>query len=147
MAKMTFTGFNVEDKLEKLETGFRREVTHKVLWAGSKVLEKEMKNAISQNHHVITGSMRDSVAATEIVEDLDSSSVEVFTQGIDSRGVSNEMKNKIINYGFYNKAAHSFRKQTDPYLRKLRKRLEPRLQAVMSEQFSICMEEAGLKEE
>lgn len=143
MAKQTYSGFDFETKLQALETGIRRQVTRDMLSAGAKVLVKEMQNAIGQSHHVVSGDMRASVAPTEIEEGPDGASIEVYTQGTDSRGVRNEMKNVIISQGYYYKGARSKRKK-DPYLKGLRKRIEPRVQAVMNEQMRISLKKLGL---
>jgi len=146
MARMTYTGFDyVEGKLRELDTQFNREITRKVLWAGAKVLEKEMRGAIAQNHHVVSGDMQRSVSMSEIHEDPEMSWVEVYTQGYDRRGVSNELKNMIINKGYYNvSTGRKFKK--DPYLQKLRKRIAPRLISVMNYQFQLSLKELGITE-
>lgn len=144
MAKMEYSGFEfVEDKLKKLDENFRRDVTRKALWAGAKVIEKEMKSAIGQGHHIVSGDMQRSVAQTEIHEGMEESWVEVYTQGSDSRGVSNEMKNVIINKGYYNKGTGATHKK-DPYLQKMRKRIEPRIVSVMNYQVQLTLQELGL---
>lgn len=146
MAKMTYSGFDyIENGLRNLEGNFSREVTRKVLYAGAKVLEKEMKGAIAENHHVISGDMMRSVAQTEIHEGAEESWVEVYAQGTDSRGVSNEMKNVIINRGYYHKGTGATHKK-DPYIQKMRKRIEPRILSVMNYQYQLTMKELGLTE-
>ena len=99
MAKMTYSDFALEEKLRNLESNFRREVTRDCLWAGAKVIEKEMRGEIEKRHSV-SGDMARSVAQTPIQEGVDESSVEVYTQGYDSRGVSNAKKAFVINYGY-----------------------------------------------
>ena len=71
----------------------------------SKVLVKEIQNAMDANHHVLhnqPGYMKSSVAAGQVWEDIDGTSINVWPQGDDPRGASNEMKLKIIEYGYYN---------------------------------------------
>lgn len=145
MAKMIYSDFALEEKLRQLEGNFRREVTKKVIWAGAKVLEKEMKDTIEARHHVVSGDMQRSVAMSEIKEGIDEVSVEVYTQGRDSRGVSNEMKNEIINKGYYHRGTGAKHKK-DPYLKDMRKRIEPRIQSVMSYQMELTLKELGITE-
>ena len=144
MAKMEFSDFSLEEKLRNLEGNFRREVTRKVLWAGAKVVEKEMRGEIEKRHKV-SGDLARSVQQTEIQEGIDESSVEIYTQGYDSRGVSNPMKNVIITQGYYHVRSGKTRKK-DPYLKNMRKRIEPRLNSVMNYQMELTLKELGLKD-
>lgn len=144
MAKMEFSDFSLEEKLRNLEGNFRREVTRKVLWAGAKVVEKEMRGEIEKRHKV-SGDLARSVKQTEIQEGIDESSVEIYTQGYDSRGVSNPMKNVIITQGYYHVRSGKARKK-DPYLKNMRKRIEPRLNSVMNYQMELTLKELGLKD-
>ena len=144
MAKMTYSNFALEDKLKNLEHNFRREVTRKVLWAGAKVVEKEMRGEIEKKHKV-SGDLARSVKQTEIQEGIDESSVEIYTQGYDSRGVSNPMKNVIITQGYYHVRTGKARKK-DPYLKNMRKRIEPRLNSVMNYQRELTLKELGLND-
>lgn len=144
MAKMEFSNFSLEEKLRNLEGNFRREVTRKVLWAGAKVVEKEMRGEIEKRHKV-SGDLARSVQQTEIQEGIDESSVEIYTQGYDSRGVSNPMKNVIITQGYYHVRSGKARKK-DPYLKNMRKRIEPRLNSVMNYQMELTLKELGLKD-
>lgn len=142
MAKMTYSDFAMEKKLQSLESNFRREVTRKVLWAGAKVVEKEMRGEIEKRHKV-SGDLARSVQQTEIQEGVEESSVEIYTQGYDSRGVSNPMKNVIITQGYYHVSSGKKRKK-DPYLKEMRKRIEPRLNSVMSYQANLTLKELGI---
>ena len=144
MAKMEFSNFSLEEKLRNLEGNFRREVTRKVLWAGAKVVEKEMRGEIEKRHKV-SGDLARSVQQTEIQEGIDESSVEIYTQGYDSRVVSNPMKNVIITQGYYHVRSGKARKK-DPYLKNMRKRIEPRLNSVMNYQMELTLKELGLKD-
>lgn len=141
---MEFSNFSLEEKLRNLEGNFRREVTRKVLWAGAKVVEKEMRGEIEKRHKV-SGDLARSVQQTEIQEGIDESSVEIYTQGYDSRGVSNPMKNVIITQGYYHVRSGKARKK-DPYLKNMRKRIEPRLNSVMNYQMELTLKELGLKD-
>ena len=139
MAQFIVDDFH-KDMLDALDFATVREIRKKVVWAGAKVVEKEMSNYIASNHH-ISGDMEKSVAQGPIHEDIDSTWVAVWPQGMDSRGVYNEMKHKIINTGYYNTFTGKSHRQKDPYVRKMRKQLEPRIRAVMEQQFKICMDE------
>lgn len=145
MARMQYSDFALERKLDMLEHDFRRQVTEKVLWAGGKVLVKEMRNAIEESHHVVNRYMKDSVEMSEVHTDIDYSYIDVATEGTDPRGVSNAMKNKIINYGYYNEGT-GVRYDKDPYLKRLRKRVEPRLNSVMTYQMELTLKELGIIE-
>ena len=144
MAKMTYSDFAMEKKLQSLESNFRREVTRKVLWAGAKVVEKEMRAEIDKKHS-LSGDLAKSVKQTEIQEGVEESSVEIYTQGYDSRGVSNPMKNVIITQGYYHVSSGKKRKK-DPYLKEMLKRIEPRLNSVMSYQANLTLKELGIIE-
>ena len=137
--------FEIDDfhrtALDAMDPQTMREIRKKVLWAGAKVLEKETKMAIESHHHVISGDMMRSVAQTAVHEDIDGTWVEVYPQGTDSRGVVNEMKNKIINTGYYNKATGWRINHKDPYVKDMRERVTPRILAVMEKQFELCMED------
>jgi hypothetical protein len=142
MAKQLYYGFEFEKKLDQLAGALRVDVTRELLEAGAKVVAKEMQQAIHDNHK-ISGDMMRSVAPTEVHMDVDFSSIEVYTQGTDSRGVKNEMKNVIISQGYYYRGVQNKRKP-DQYLKGMRKRVEPRVQAVMSEQMRISLQKYGI---
>ena len=129
-----------KDALDALTPEVCREVRRKCVWAGAKVIEKEMKIYVEANHR-ITGDMAASISQGDIHEDVDSTWVEVWPQGHDSRGVLNEMKNKFINKGYYSIFTGEKHRAVDPYVRKMRERLAPRIMSVMQRQFEICMEE------
>lgn len=139
MAQFIIEDFH-RDALDALDPGTVRSIRKKVVWAGARVVEKEMAGYIEQNHRV-SGDMARSVTQGPVHEDIDSTWVEVWPQDADSRGVYNEMKHKIIITGYYNVfTGKSFRRK-DPYVAKMRKRLEPRIMAVMEQQFTLCMDE------
>ena len=138
MAKFIIEDFH-KTELDQLDTQKVREIRKKVLWAGAKVVEKETRAYIYDEHRE-SGDLAKSVAQTDIHEDLDSTWVEIYPQGYDSRGVSNELKNKIIIDGYYSKGTGT-KKIKDPYVKKLRERLEPRILSVMEYQFNLCMDE------
>ena len=140
MAKMIVEDFH-KDELDALEPGVVREIVKKCLWAGAKVVEKEMKNTIEQRHHVVHGYMRDAVSQTEVYEDLDRSYVDIYPQGTDPRGVVNEMKNKIIVNGYYDIVTEKSSRKKDPYIQKMSKEIAPRVRSVMNYQFNLCMDE------
>ena len=136
--------FEVDDSvltgLEKLTPAVAREIRRKCVIAGAKVVEKEMKNTIEARKHVVNKWMRDSVGMGVLHEDIDRVWVEVYPQGTDPRGVENEMKNEIINRGYYNK--NTGRKiRRDPYVKELKKKIEPKVTAVMQYQYDLCMKE------
>ena len=74
-------------------------VAKKMLNAGAKECEKAQKAAIEAHGHVDTGSMRDNVKPTKIIESGDSLSTNIYPQGTDAKGTSNAMKAFILHYG------------------------------------------------
>ena len=140
MAKMVVEDFH-KNEIDALDSNTVRSIMKKCLWAGAKVVEKEMQQTIEANHHVVTGSMKNAVAQGDIHEDIDGCYVEIYPQGTDPRGVSNEMKNKIINTGYYNVATGRGIRKKDPYIRKMTKNVAPKVRAVMEYQFKLCMDE------
>ena len=122
------------DAMEKLETNLHRRVVRDMLYAGGKVLEKEMRQTIEERKHVRSGDMRDSVGAGEISLSLDESSIEVWPQGFDRMGISNEEKMRYIIDGRHHQ-------KKDDFMKKARKRIEPRLQAVMAYQMDLSLKE------
>lgn len=137
--------FVVEDfhktALDALDPHTVREIRKKVLWAGAKVVEREMAATIQAKHHVVSGDMMRSVKMGEIHEDIDATWVDVYPQGTDHRGVENQMKAKIIITGYYDRATGKSRRKKDNYLAGMRKKVAPRVRAVMEQQFNMCMEE------
>ena len=87
--------------LDKLDNDTNRKIRREMVRNGAKVLQKEMQLATEARHHVVNHWMKDSIAAGEVHEDIDGVSIEVYPQGEDPRGVSNEMKMQIINHGYY----------------------------------------------
>lgn len=140
MARLIVEDFH-KTELDQLEPQVVREIVKKCLWAGAKVVEKEMKNTIEQRHHVVHGYMRDSVSQTDVHEDLDRSYVDIYPQGTDPRGVSNELKNKIIINGYYNVVTGKSKRKKDNYINSLTKQITPRVLSVMEYQFNLCIEE------
>jgi len=141
---MTVAQFIVEDfhknTLDSLDPETVRQIRRKVLFAGAKVIEKETQTYIYDEHRM-SGDMSRSVKQSDIHEDIDGIWVEIYPQGSDRRGVSNEMKNKIIIIGYNSRASGKSTRIKDPYVKKLRDRVEPRVLAVMEYQFNLCMEE------
>ena len=131
-----------KSQLDALDENTRREIRHKMVENGAKVLVKEMQATIEARHHVVNRYMLNSVAPGEVKDDIDGTSIEVWPQEYDPRGVSNEMKAKYIIYGRRNIATDRKMNKTDNFLNSaFRKRCEPRILAVMNETFRICMEE------
>jgi len=133
---------NYSSTLDRLDDATMRRIRREMVENGAKVLVKEMQGDIDSRHHVVNHWMRDSVAPGKVHEDLGSTSIDVYPQGSDPRGVSNEMKLQIINYGYYNKDTGWRVKKKDYFLNdKFRKRCEPRILAVMNATFAKCIEE------
>ena len=142
MAKWIVENEYQKTTLEKLDEQTQRRIQHKMLENGAKVLVKEMQKTIEARHHVVNSWMKDSVAATKVIEDVDSMSIDVYPQGSDPRGVKNEMKAKIINYGYYNRDTGYRIKKKDFFLNeKFRKKCEPHINGVMNYTLQLCIEE------
>ena len=139
LAKFIIEDFHKEG-LEALTPEKMREVVRKCLLAGAKVVQKETQNYIYSTHSV-TRQMGNSVKPDQVHEDIDSSWVEVYPQGNDSRGASNEMKAHIIVNGYYNRESGRSKRKKDNFIPKIRKRVEPRIRSVMEYQFDLCMKE------
>jgi len=132
--------------LEALDDATMRRIRRQMVENGAKVLLKELPNTIEQRHHVVSGALKGSVGVGKIYEDLDGTSIDVYPQGDDPRGVNNEMKLKIINYGFYHSASGKRQYKKDFFLgEKFRKKCEPRIRGVMMETLRLCMEELNNK--
>lgn len=128
--------------LDALDDATQRRIRREMVENGAKVLQKEIQATIETKHHVRSGNMKNAVAPGKVYEDVDSTSIEVWPQGDDPRGVNNEMKLKIINYGFYHVASGKRQKKTDYFLNEsFRKKCEPRILAVMNATFAKCMDE------
>lgn len=128
--------------LDALDDAKRREIRRKMVENGAKVLVKEMQSTIENRRHVISGAMMRGVAPGEIKEDLDGTSISVWPQGYDGRGVSNETKAKSIINGRHSAFSGRKTSKKDNFLNNaFRQKCEPRIFAVMNETFRICMEE------
>ena len=128
--------------LEKLDDTTQRRIRREMVENAAKVLVKEMQASIEGNHHVINRYMKDAVAPGPVYEDIDGTSIEVWPQGDDPRGVSNEMKLKIIEYGYYDSFSGRRHKKIDYFLNdSFRKKCEPRILAVMNATLAHCIDE------
>lgn len=97
MAKQSFTGFEiVERQMAKLSRGTVRRLVE----AGAKALVESTKESVKTHHHIVTGSMEQSVKPGQYHETLEGGWMEVYPQGEDSRGVDNAKKAFVINYGY-----------------------------------------------
>lgn len=131
-----------KDIFDKLDPATMRRIRKKMLEDGSKVLQKEMKKVIEEKGHVVSRDMMNSVTAGPVREDVDGSSIEVYPQGYDRRGVSNEMKAKLIINGYYHVASSRSQRKKDNFLdKKFRDKCAPRIVSVMNYSFSLLMEE------
>ena len=141
MAKWIVENENAKTVLDKLDDAKQREIRRKMVENASKVLIKEIQKATVERHHVVHGWMKSSVAAGRVYEDIDGTSIDVYPQGNDPRGVSNEMKMQMINYGYHNVATGNKFKKDNFLNDKFRKKCEPHIRGVMNYTLSLCMEE------
>ena len=131
-----------ENVLDRLTPDVQRKIRMEMVKNGANVLQKEIQAEMDKKHHVRSGAMKSSVAVGPVYEDVDGTSVDVWPQGNDSRGVSNEMKLHIIEYGYYNSFTGVKHKKQDFFLNdRFRKRCAPRIVAVMQATLSKCMDE------
>ena len=142
MAKWIYDDSNTKTVLDKLDGQTQRNIRRKMVENGSKVLVKEMQAEMEARHHVRHGWMKQSVAAGPVYEDVDGTSVEVYPQGNDPRGVSNMMKLQMITHGYYNVDTGKAHRKKDNFIgTKFRKKCEPRIKSVMDYTLSLCMDE------
>ena len=133
---------NYKSALDQLDDALVRDIRREMVENAAKVLKTEMMATIEANHHVVSGGMKDSVAPSKVYEDLDCTCIDVYPQGTDPRGVNNEMKLQIINYGYYNRDTGWRVKKKDYFLNdRFRKKCEPRILAVMNATFAKRMDE------
>ena len=142
MAKWIVEGEHSKTVLEKLDSTKQREIRRKMVENASKVLIKEIKKEIGARHHVVHGWLQESVAAGPVQEDVDGTSIEVYPQGTDPRGVSNAMKLQIITTGYYHVATGRSSRKKDNFLNKqFRERCAPHINGVMNYTLELCMQE------
>jgi len=135
-----------QDRLSRLEKDIRGRIAREMLTAGAEVIARNTAAEIRARGHIRTGDMLESLRATEIREGLDGMQLYVYTQDEDRHGVRNEMKNVIINYGYYQKrSGRNVRK--DPFVKRVRDRSEREVHEAMEAAYTRGLREAGLTEE
>lgn len=143
MASLTIDVDGFGDQLEKLADDMRRRTAKRMLTAGAEVLTEADKAEIIRGRHVRTGEMLESVRMTEIREGLDGAYTYVYAQGEDSRGVRNEMKNQIINQGYWRKKGRrNVRK--DAYVARVQRDAEEKVRQAMEAAYEAETEASGL---
>ena len=96
MARVSYSGFEaIEGVIRTLD----RDTIRRLVMAGAEACVEETRKNIEGYRHVVTGNMLAGVAPGQYHEDLGEGWVEVYPQGMDSRGVSNAEKAFVINYG------------------------------------------------
>lgn len=95
MARVEFSGLDQIDgtfaKLERMDV-------KKIVMAGADAAIGVLET-VSETH-VVTGAMKRSIEPGVYRETLGGGSIEVYPQGLDSRGVRNYLKAKKINEGY-----------------------------------------------
>ena len=128
--------------LDKLTPDVQRRIRKEMVQNGAKVLVKEIQNEMQARHHVRHGYMKESVKPGPVREDIDGTSIEVWPQGEDPRGVSNAMKLNIIVKGYHNVDTGRTHRKKDNFLnKKFRDKCAPRIMSVMQYTLSKCMDE------
>lgn len=142
MAKFIIDPEYSKTVLDKLDSAKQREIRRKMVQNGAKVLIKEMQKDVQARHHVVHGWLKDSIAAGPVYEDVDGTSIEVYPQGNDPRGVSNAMKLQIITSGYYHVASGRSSRKKDNFLNnQFRQKCAPRINSVMNYTLQLCMQE------
>ena len=133
----------MEARMGRLSGSVRREAAKRMLEAGAAVLERGGQSEIAARH-IKTGAMRESYKRTEVREGLDGSEIYVYAQGEDWRGVRNEMKNTIINTGYWQKRGRRNVKK-DPFVQRMMRSRDQAVRKAMEDAYIKCLDEAGLK--
>lgn len=96
MAKVTSSGLNeLVNNLSSFAEDFT-EMEDEILTEAGEIFTEEWKDGIKRFGHIDTGDMQDSVKAKRSKKDT---SVEIYPQGKDKKGVRNAMKAFILHYG------------------------------------------------
>ena len=143
MASLIIDADDFDERLGQLAGSFRRTVAREMLEAGAKVLVQEDQAEIIRRSHVRTGDMLKSVKETEVRDGLEGAYIYVYAQGEDRRGVRNEMKNQIINQGYWRKKGQR-KVRKDAYVARVQKSDEPRVREAMEAAFEKAQQAAGL---
>lgn len=100
--------------LEALEEDLRKfgdradEIGNAMLEAGAEELKESWKYHILKSGHVDSGSMVDSVKASKPRKGRGGTSVDVYPQGKDQKGVRNAEKAFLLHYGWKDKPGDHF---------------------------------------
>lgn len=132
MARFEIDFGDAEEKLEKLERNVRGPIIRKMLEAGSDVLIEADRTEIKARGHVKTGSMWQNVRSTGI-KYYQGSYTEIYSHDEDENGTRNWLKEEIINFG-YKRSKHRKIKK-DPFIRRVAKSAEARVQQAISDAF------------
>lgn len=110
MAGMTFEMGDMDERLGKLGS---RESLRRILEAGTKRCIDQLQARTRERHHIVTGSMMESISGSRVHEDLGSVWQYVYPQGPDRNGKDNAVKAFVINYG---RGGRKTRKTGDKFL-------------------------------
>ena len=123
----------MEEKLVRLERDLKRRCIYDMMNAGADVLIESWKNVIQEKRHVRSEAMYRSVAKTDVMEEVDGASIEVYPMGTDKHRINNAQKAFILHYG--REAKKNGRKgiKGDKFVNTAEKRSKERVAAVMQE--------------
>lgn len=96
MATLKVNGFELVDRqFNRMGKTMIRQIVE----AGAKAAEQRMAENVEKRRHMRTGDMLGSIGENEYREFLGGGSVDVYPQGVDSKGARNATKAYVINYG------------------------------------------------
>ena len=141
MARIEIDFGDFEEKLEKLERNMRLRTARKMLEAGSDVLIEADRTEIKARGHVRSGSMWQNVKSTGL-KYYQGSYTEIYSHDEDANGVRNWLKEEIINFGYPRSKHRKIKK--DPFIKRVAKSAEARVQQAMESAFEQGVKEAGI---
>jgi hypothetical protein len=132
MAKLTIKGLDeAENKLKTLAQNLRGEAMQNMLYAGAEVLEDAWRGEISERHHIVSGSMMQSIGRTGINVGRDGLEISVYPQGTDSHRITNAQKAYILHYGRNPTSKGTKAIKGDKFVTAAEKKAKPAVNAAM----------------
>ena len=108
MANLRVQGLDELEKELQQFAGKTEEIEAAMLEAGAEELKQAWKYHILKKGHVDTGSMVDAVKASKPRKGRGGTSVDVYPQGKDQKGVRNAEKAFLLHYGWKDKPGDHF---------------------------------------
>ena len=146
MATVEHTGFA---DAERVFGALQRDMTRKIVAAGSLAAEKRMREDIREKQHIRNGDMLAAVGPNDYREWLGGGAQDVYPHGDDRRGVRNATKAYVINYGKgkrpYTKWPKGKRRRNltgDKFITGNEEKTEKAVEAAMEAEYDRLLEEA-----